>query len=171
MHSTLKRCVISACLVATLALPASALAQTAPGASTAAGASTAPAKQSRPSATKPQDRVEQRIRDLHAKLHITAEQQAQWDQFAQVMRDNAARMHTTIEAQRTKVTTMTALEKMELYARIAEEHAQDVAKLVATFRPLYASLSDQQKRAADQMFRGAGTRHAPRRHPAGTPNR
>src|SRR5579872_2083955 len=34
--------------------------------------------------------VDQRIAELHAKLHITKEQEPQWQQFTQVMRDNAA---------------------------------------------------------------------------------
>ena len=36
-----------------------------------------------------EERVENHIKQLHAQLHITPAEQSQWDQFAQVMRDNA----------------------------------------------------------------------------------
>ena len=36
--------------------------------------------------------VEARIKELHRKLHITAAQKPQWDNLAQVMRDNAQAM-------------------------------------------------------------------------------
>src|SRR5919198_3285076 len=39
-----------------------------------------------------QERVEQRIKQLHSQLRITSAEQPQWDQFAQVMRENARDM-------------------------------------------------------------------------------
>ena len=44
--------------------------------------------------------VERRIADLHSRLHITPQQSQQWDQFAQVMRDNAQARWTQIYQQR-----------------------------------------------------------------------
>src|SRR5208282_6190552 len=38
------------------------------------------------------DRVEARLKDLHKRLHITAAQDIQWNDLAQVMRDNAKAM-------------------------------------------------------------------------------
>src|ERR1700751_398466 len=40
----------------------------------------------------PADDVEARIKTLHQDLRITAEQEAMWNDVAQVMRDNATRM-------------------------------------------------------------------------------
>jgi hypothetical protein len=39
-----------------------------------------------------EERVENHIKQLHAQLRITPAEQPQWDQFAQVMRDNARDM-------------------------------------------------------------------------------
>ena len=38
-------------------------------------------------------------------------------------------------------------------AQIEQQRAQDVQKLVPAFQTLYSSLSDQQKKTADQIFR------------------
>ncbi len=97
--------------------------------------------------------VERRIADLHSRLHITPQQTQQWDQFAQVMRDNAKAMETIYQQRAEKLGSMTAVDNMQSYAQIEQERAQDMQKLVPAFQTLYGSLSDQQKKTADQMFR------------------
>jgi hypothetical protein len=98
-------------------------------------------------------KTEQRISDLHAKLKISPAQQPQWDSFAQVMRDNATRMDAAFQRRVEAMPTMTAVDNMQSYADFAEQHAQDVQKLVPAFKALYDSMSDAQKRMADQVFR------------------
>jgi periplasmic protein CpxP/Spy len=110
-------------------------------------------------------KVEQRITDLHAKLHITPAQQPQWDQFIQVMRDNARTMDETFQHRVQTMTAMTATENMQSYAQLAATNAQDVQKLVPAFQALYDTMSDTQKRTADQVFRddahhGGHTQHS-----------
>ena len=84
----------SAAIVALLALPAAALAQPAQSPAPAAP----PAAASSPITSQPvpgnnmEERVENHIKQLHAQLHITPAEQTQWDQFAQVMRENARDM-------------------------------------------------------------------------------
>ena len=65
-----------------------------------------------------------------------------------------------------KLGSMTAVDNMQSYAQIEQQRAQDVQKLVPAFQTLYASLSDQQKKTADEMFRNyaADAHHA--RHQA-----
>ena len=98
-------------------------------------------------------RVEERIADLHARLHITPAQETQWNQFAQVMRDNARNMDQTFEQRAQRFGQMTAVDNMQSYAQLAEAHAQDVQKLVPAFQAVYDSMSADQKRTADQLFR------------------
>ncbi len=100
-----------------------------------------------------QNLVERRIADLHAKLHITSQQSQQWDQFAQVMRDNAREMDGVYQQRAEQLGSMSAVDNMQSYAQIEQQRAQEVQKLVPAFQTLYGSLSDQQKRTADQMFR------------------
>jgi hypothetical protein len=100
-----------------------------------------------------QSLVDRRIADLHARLHITPQQSQQWDQFAQVMRDNARGLDDMYKARASKISGMSAVDNMQSYADIEQHRAQDVEKLVPAFQTLYASLSDQQKKTADQLFR------------------
>ena len=112
-----------------------------------------------------QSLVERRITDLHGKLHITSQQSQQWDQFAQVMRDNAREMDQIYQQRAEKLGSMSAVDNMQSYAQIEQQRAQDVQKLVPAFQTLYSSLSDQQKKTADQIFRNyAANAHA--RHQA-----
>jgi periplasmic protein CpxP/Spy len=98
-------------------------------------------------------KVEQRITDLHARLQITAAQQPQWDQFILVMRDNAQTMDQTFQHRVQTISAMTATENMQSYALLASTNAQDVQKLVPAFQALYDTMSESQKRTADQVFR------------------
>jgi protein CpxP len=100
-----------------------------------------------------QSLVERRITDLHGKLNITSQQSQPWDQFAQVMRDNAREMDEVYKQRAEKLGSMSAVDNMQSYAQIEQQRAQDVQKLVPAFQTLYSSLSDQQKKTADQIFR------------------
>ncbi len=58
---------------------------------------------------------------------------------------------------------MNAVENMQSYAEIAEQHAKNMERLVPAFQNLYNSLSDAQKRTADALWRNYAER-ASRRH-------
>ena len=126
-------------------------------AASAPPAAVAPAAPRIPKATN--DRVEQRIRDLHTELHITPAIESQWNQFAQVMRDNATDMSQSFDQRGARLTSMNASENMQSYAMLASQHAQDMQKLATAFQTLYASMSDDQKKAADIVFRPRADRH------------
>ena len=113
-----------------------------------------------------QERVEQRIKELYSQLRITPAERPQWDQFAQVMRDNARDMDQAWLQRVNHVESMNAVQNMQSYEQIAEQHAQHVQKLVPAFQNLYTVMSEQQKQLADQVFRAnaekqAQTRRAP----------
>ncbi len=129
------------------AAPAAQLAQTqtAPPASPPPAA--APAKPRR----SPTERVEQRIKTLHEDLHITAAQEPLWAPVAQAMRDQATAVGQAIQ-QRRQNPPANAVDDLKAYEAIADAHAQSLQKLVPAFQALYASLSDEQKKAADTLF-------------------
>ena len=152
-------------LATTIAIPTAGFAQGTPPAASqtppAATTTPAPATQaprtptmhrSRPTQS-PEARVEARIAQLHKDLSITPAQQGQWDQFAQVMRDNASAMDQALKDRTSKMQSVNAGESMQSYATLAELHAQGVQKLTAAFQTLYGSLSDAKKKAADMAFR------------------
>jgi hypothetical protein len=97
-------------------------------------------------------RVEARIKELHAKLHITAAQSAQWDAFAAVMRDNATTIHALMVDKHRSAATMSAVDDLQSYEDVAKAHVDGLAKLIPSFQALYATMSDHQKKTADALF-------------------
>ena len=100
-----------------------------------------------------QRNVETRIDDLHTRLAITAAEEDSWSRVAAVMRDNASAMAPLIEARSGKAGSMTAVEDLKTYAAIAEAHADGLQKFEPAFETLYGSMSDEQKKNADAIFR------------------
>ena len=149
MHPALRLTALAASLFASLAVP-NAHAQ-APAGTTPPRAAAAQPATDRP--VSEVNAVEQRITALRAKLQNTAAQEPLWNQFAQVMRDNAKRMDDTFQARAQGIAGMNAEANMASYAQVAMSHAQGMQNLVPAFHALYGTMPDLQKRAADQVFR------------------
>lgn len=144
----------------TALLIAPALAQTTPSAPPAA----APAPRAAPAKPVPHrvSPIEARIRRLHAQLHITAAQAAQWDRVAATMRENSETIEHLVRERAAKLRTMNAVENLQTYAAIADAHADGLRKLVPAFDALYQSMSPAQKRNADAIFRSIAEHYAHR---------
>jgi hypothetical protein len=101
----------------------------------------------------PADPVEARIKTLHSRLHITADQESLWEKVAQVMRENAKAMadHRTEAAQNAQ--GRSAVDELKSYAAAIDAHADGIHKFIPTFQALYDSMSDAQKKTADAVFR------------------
>lgn len=99
--------------------------------------------------------VEQHIRQLHDNLHITSAEQGAWDQFAQVMRENASRIGQAIQQRGTSLTTMSAKDNMQSYAQLAQVHAADLQRLATAFQSLYDTFPSTQKQEADSLFQNS----------------
>jgi len=108
----------------------------------------------------PADRVEGRIKDLHDKLKITRSQEELWNGVAEAMRASAQEMEPLVKARSEHMKAATAIEDLDSYSQLADAHAGELKKFVVVFAPLYASMSDAQKRNADTVFRGHGARQA-----------
>jgi len=106
-----------------------------------------------------QARIEARIKDMHAKLKITAAEEDQWAKVADVMRDNAQKMDELNSARLANANTMNAVDDLTSYGEVVDAHASEIKKFAAAFSPLYASMSDAQKAEADALFRNGGTQH------------
>jgi len=105
-----------------------------------------------------EDRVEARITNMHAKLKITQAQEVQWANVAQVMRDNEKAVEPLIKARKENAKTMTAVDDLKSYGEITDAHADGIKKFTPVFATLYAGMSDNQKQAADALFRHGGKR-------------
>jgi hypothetical protein len=106
------------------------------------------------------DLAEARVQELRAKLKITPEQEKLWNDVTRVIRDNAKKMEALIEARSEKEGTMSAVEDLKSYSEIAEAHADGLKKFIPVFEPLYASMSDAQKKDADKLFQHPGREKA-----------
>jgi hypothetical protein len=97
--------------------------------------------------------VEARIADLHKRLHITDAQKTQWDNLAQVMRDNAQAMVDLQKQRAASAKSLNAVEVVKSYGSVIEAHEAGMKKFIPAFEAVYGSMSDAQKNAADAMFR------------------
>ena len=129
---------------------APALAQTAP----APANSTAAPREARHHAMErmmPGQFVEGRISFLKAQLKITPAQEAQWQQVEAAMRENAKTLDQTITTARQNPGNMDAVQRLELREQFAKVRVDNDARLLAAFKPLYASLSPEQQQMANQL--------------------
>jgi protein CpxP len=168
---TMKSTSVVAAVAASLVLPAVALTSGAFAQSQSSTPTEAPAgapttvhkPMAQAKSASPTERVEQHISQLHSELHITPAQQTEWDQFAQVMRDNAKAMDQLLQQRAAGFASMNAVDNMQSYAQIAQQHAQDTQKLATAFQTLYSDMSDSQKKNADAVFRARGEHSAHRK--------
>jgi Spy/CpxP family protein refolding chaperone len=128
---------------------APALAQTAPGPAN----STAAPNEAR---MMPGQFVDGRIAFLKAELKITPAQETQWQQVEAAMRENAKALDQTITTARQNRTSIDAVQRLELREQFAKVRADNDARLLAAFKPLYTSLSPEQQQMANQLI---GARH------------
>jgi periplasmic protein CpxP/Spy len=114
----------------------------------------------------PSERVEARLAQAKTALKITAEQEAQWNAFADVTRRHAKAADEHVKVMRDgkqPQERLTAVQRLERHQQMAAAHAQRLSEVVAAAKPLYAALSTEQKAIADDMLmprRGHGRRGA-----------
>jgi hypothetical protein len=137
-------------------------AQTSTSSTAPAASSTAPssATTSHPAvrktaATKPTSRTDlvgQRIKQLHAQLHITPDQEAKWATVAQVMQDNAGKIDQLTLQRSQNLSTMNAVDDLKSYRDIAQAHADGMQQLITAFQDVYDQMTPDQKKNADVVF-------------------
>jgi len=139
------------------------------GAAAAATPSTAFAADSattsdKAAAQKPIDHADDRIKQLHTELKITPDQEPKFEKLADVMRENAKDMSGEVEKSEAAKKTSGALDDLKVYQERVQVHADGLKKLVPAFEGLYAVLSDEQKKEADEMFAHTGEHEHKRGH-------
>jgi hypothetical protein len=127
-----------------VSLPSSPFAQTA--------ATSQTQRQERP------NRIEGRIAFLRTELQITQEQAQLWDTVANVLRENDRAVRESFAQRPRHDAGTTALDRLERRQKSAELQAASAAKLRNALAPLYAAMSDDQKKNADQLLAGRSHR-------------
>ena len=111
----------------------------------------------------PSERVEARLAYIRTALKITDAQQAQWNAFAETLRNQARAADQRMQEFRAQREQGATRERPNAIARLEREqqrHAESATRInerLAVQRPLYAALSTEQKAIADEVL-------APRRH-------
>jgi len=105
-------------------------------------------------------RVEKRIEDMHAKLHIDAAQEPLWLTVAQTMRDNQLALEPLIAERAKNSTSASALQDLDSFAAVSEAHSGGIRRFIAAFEPLYAAMTPAQKKDADALFRSGPAKMA-----------
>jgi uncharacterized protein with von Willebrand factor type A (vWA) domain len=103
------------------------------------------------------EQTEAQIKQLQGALNITEAQEELWNNLTQVMRENAKDMDAltdTLAKERAEGTkTMNAVEHMKFHSQITEAHLDQLNKLIPPFEAFYSSMSDEQKKTTDTIFR------------------
>ena len=115
------------------------------------------------SAQKRNAMVEQRIAHLRTEIKITPDEQKSFDDFANVMRQNAAEMEGATGRGVALPATASAVDRMEAYSNVAQTHAQNMQQLTSAFTNFYNTLTPQQKKVVDASFAEQAQKAAARR--------
>ena len=99
------------------------------------------------------EQTEARIKKLQGALKITDVQEGLWNNLTQVMRENAKDMDALTKDRAENAGTMNAVEHLKFHSQITEAHLNQLKKFIPPFEALYASMSDDQKKITDTLFR------------------
>ena len=100
--------------------------------------------------------VEERITTLKTALKITPAQETNWTGVATAMRENAVAMETLVKSKRAKSADMTAMDDLLTYQDFSQARLDGLKNLTSSFRTLYESMPDAQKKIADTVFQSYG---------------
>lgn len=144
--------------IAAVALTASVAFADAPAGASAGspathGGTQASADEGAPQRLKAATGVDSLIAHLHDTFRITAAQEPLWARVATAMHENADTMSKLAKRRFEASKSATAIDDLKSYAEISSAHAEGANRLIAAFQPLYDSMSDSQKAAADTEFR------------------
>jgi hypothetical protein len=107
----------------------------------------------------PFEHVEGRLAFLKTELKITPAQEPQWGKFADAFRSvakSAQGMHRQMMGGGHMMggQATTAPQRLDAYEKMLNVRLDAVRTMKAAFDPLYASLSDEQKKTADELVGG-----------------
>jgi hypothetical protein len=105
-----------------------------------------------PAGARPFQHIEGQIAFYKAELKITDAQAPQWTAFADALRSNAARLQQSIAQASEAKGVVAAPEQMERRIAMLGAQLEMMKGLQAVATPLYAVLSDDQKKTADELM-------------------
>lgn len=97
-----------------------------------------------------------RIAAIHAGLKLTPDQERLWPPVETAVRDMSRQMLSLREQRQSQAAPADLVERMARMGDAATKRGQAMSKLAEAARPLYASLSDDQKRRLQRLMRQGG---------------
>src|SRR6516162_8609249 len=97
--------------------------------------------------------IEGRLAYIKAELKITEAQEPLWNTYAAAARDNANAMRAHCATMMSK-RSANLLDRLDQHEQLMAAQLDAVRAMNKSLKPLYAALSDDQKKTADQLFWG-----------------
>ncbi|APH59686.1 putative secreted protein [Granulibacter bethesdensis] len=97
-------------------------------------------------------RAERQLQSLYKSLAITPAQQQPWDNFARVLKDNAAAIDQAYAAAAKPEAGTNALSRFQTYRQVQTMQTDNLRRLEPVFTALYQALSPAQQKTADRLF-------------------
>ncbi len=96
--------------------------------------------------------IEGQIAYYKAELKITEAQEPQWNAFADALHTSAGQLRQAMMKAREAQGTVTAPEQMERRIALLTALRDTMQAMLVAAKPLYATLSDEQKKVADELM-------------------
>ena len=106
----------------------------------------------------PAARADQRLAQLKDVLKPNAQQEPLWQAFAEKSKAEAEKGYKAMRERATQDKPMTAPERMAQMQNTMKDRVASMESVNESFKRLYASLSPEQKAAADKQFSAMGAR-------------
>jgi hypothetical protein len=98
--------------------------------------------------------VDSRIAAVKTELKITEAQEPRWNRFADALRTTGKSMNGMFEQMMQPGTTVTLPARLDRQEKMLTAHLNALTALKEAVDPLYATLSDDQKKVADGLMIG-----------------
>jgi hypothetical protein len=105
-----------------------------------------------PGGRQPFQHIEGQIAFFKAELKVTDAQAPQWNAFADALRGSAVRLREAMAKAAEARDSLPAPEQMERRLAMLTAQADATQAMLATAKPLYATLGDDQKKVADELM-------------------
>jgi hypothetical protein len=102
------------------------------------------------------DHVEGSLAFIKAELKITEAQMPQWSAFADAVRGSSNAMKEAHEKMSVKPAEMQLPQKLDFHEAMLIQHLAALRKMKAAVEPLYAALSEEQRKTADELLAPMG---------------
>jgi hypothetical protein len=100
--------------------------------------------------------AEGRVAFLKAELAITDQQKGAWDAYAAAIKKNLAGMESMHETMMKIMQAKTPVERLDAHIAAMDARVASLKEIKPALAALYATLSDDQKKKADDLMTGMG---------------